>query len=124
MTGALVAVVDDDDTLCSSLVDLMRSVGYRAEPYSSAETCLTSPNLLNWDCIVADVHMPGVDGLNLVRKLRALGIKTPVILMTALPDKQLDDDAISVGALGPLRKPFSTNALFEQIEKGLSNKLA
>jgi len=104
-------------------VDLMRSVGYRAEPYSAAETCLTLP-ICSSGIASSRTSICPEWAAELVRKLRALGIKTPVILMTALPDEQLDDDAISVGALGPLRKPFSTNALFDQIEKGLSNKLA
>jgi FixJ family two-component response regulator len=114
-----VAIIDDDEALCSSLVDLMRSVGYLAEPFASAEMFLGSPHLFNVDCIIADVHMPGMGGLDLLRKLHEQGIMTPVILITALPDKQLDDDAISAGALCLLRKPFETNSLFECVERSL-----
>jgi FixJ family two-component response regulator len=122
MTSPLVAIIDDDEALCSSLVDLMRSIGYRAEPYASAETFLTSSSLLNLDCIVADVHMPGMGGLNLARKLHELGIVTPVILITALPDKHLDDEAISVGAQVLLRKPFETNALLDHVERSFNER--
>jgi FixJ family two-component response regulator len=100
----------------------MRSVGYRAEPYTSAETFLTSSNLFNLDCILADVHMPGMGGLNLVRKLHEQDIMTPVILITALPDKHLDDEAISLGAQCLLRKPFETNTLLDCVERSLSNE--
>lgn len=122
VTDPIVAVVDDDDALCLSLVDLMRSIGYRAEPYASAEKCLSSPNLLNWDCIVADVHMPGMGGLQLVRQLREIGVATPVILITALPDKQLDSEAIAVGAFDLLRKPFETDSFLNCVERCLSDE--
>jgi len=121
VTTPLVAVVDDDEALCLSLVDLMRSIGCRAEPYISAETLLTSSTLFSFDCVIADVHMPGMGGLNLARKLRERGIMTPVILITALPDKHLDDEAIAVGAQCLLRKPFETNSLLDWVERSLSN---
>jgi FixJ family two-component response regulator len=122
VTSPLVAIIDDDEALCSSLVDLMRSAGYRTEPFASAEAVLTSSNLSNWDCVIADIHMPGMGGLNLVRKLHERGIVTPVILVTALPDKHLDDEAIAVGARYLLRKPFETNALLDCVERSLSNE--
>jgi FixJ family two-component response regulator len=122
VTSPFVAIIDDDETLCSSLVDLMRSIGYRAEPYASAETFLTSPRLFHLDCIVADVHMPGMGGLRLTRELRERGILTPVILITALSDKNLDDEASTVGAAGLLRKPFETDALLDCVERSLSNE--
>jgi FixJ family two-component response regulator len=122
VTNPSVAIVDDDEALCSSLVDLMRSIGYRAEPFASAETLLTSSSLLLFDCVIADVHMPGMGGLDLVRDLRERGAMTPVILITALPDRHLDDEAISAGAQRLLRKPFETNALLDCIERSLSNE--
>jgi FixJ family two-component response regulator len=122
VTGPLVAIVDDDDALCSSLVDLMRSIGYRAEPYCSAETFLTSVNLLNVRCIVVDVNMPGMNGFDLVRKLHEQDVMTPVILITALSDTHLDDEAISAGAQFLLRKPFEIEALLDCVERSLRVK--
>jgi FixJ family two-component response regulator len=122
VTSPLVAIVDDDDALCSSLVDLMRSVGYRAEPHYSAETFLTSVNLLVVRCIVADVHMPGMSGFDLVRRLREQGIMTPVILITALPDTHLDDEAILAGAQCLLRKPFEIESLLDCVERSLPDE--
>jgi FixJ family two-component response regulator len=115
----LVSIIDDDDALCASVVDLLRSAGYRAEQYSSAETFLTSSNLSSLDCILADIHMPGMSGLDLLQKLHEQGITTPVILITALPDKHLDDEAISLGAQCLLRKPFETTSLLECVERSL-----
>ena len=122
MTNPLVAIIDDDAALCASLVDFMRSVGYRAEPYHSAETFLTSAKLLNSHCIVADVHMPGMSGFDLIRKLHEQGIMTPVILITALSGKHLDDEAISVGAFGLLRKPFGTKSLLDCVARSLPDE--
>src|ERR1700753_2170053 len=76
-----VAVIDDDEALCLSLADLMRSIGYRAEPFDSAEMFLNSSDLFTFDCVIADVHMPGMGGFNLVRTLHAQGSNTPVILI-------------------------------------------
>lgn len=121
VTSPLVAVVDDDETLCLSLVDLMRSIGCRAEAYISAEAFLASSTLAGFDCVIADVHMPGMGGLNLVRNLQQQGIMTPVILITALPDKRLDDEAIAAGAQCLLRKPFDTGSLLAWVERSFSN---
>ena len=114
-----VAIIDDDEALCSSLVDLMRSVGHLAEPFTSAEMFLGSYHLFKFDCIVADVHMPRMSGLELLRNLHEQRIMTPVILITALPDTQLDDEAISAGALCLLRKPFETDSLLDWVERSL-----
>ncbi|GEP56602.1 response regulator transcription factor [Reyranella soli] len=124
MRRPLVAIVDDDEALCASLVDLMRSVGYRAESFFAAETLLTSPNRPFFDCIIADVRMPGMSGLDLVRKLKEEGASVPVIMVTALPDRQLDDQAISVGAQYLLGKPIETQTLLDCIERSLSSERA
>jgi FixJ family two-component response regulator len=114
-----IAVVDDDEALCSSLVDLMRSIGYRAEPFATAEALLMSPNRFGLHCIIADINMPGMGGLNLLRALRAQGIVTPVVLITALTDKNLDQEAVARGALCLLRKPFEMSCLIDHIDRSL-----
>jgi FixJ family two-component response regulator len=117
VTIPFVAVVDDDEALCESMVDLMRSIGYRAEPFGSAEDFLMSASRPGFNCIIADVHMPGMSGLDLLRTLHEEGITTPVILITALADKHLDDEAASTGAFCLLRKPFKTKPLLDCIER-------
>jgi FixJ family two-component response regulator len=114
-----IAVVDDDEALGSSLVDLMRSIGYRAEPFTSAEALLMSPDRFGLHCIIADINMPGMSGLNLLDALRQQGIRTPVVLITALTDKHLDEEAASKGALCLLRKPFEMSSLLDHIDRSL-----
>jgi FixJ family two-component response regulator len=118
----LIAIIDDDETLCSSLVDLMRSIGYRAEAFASAETFLALSNLILFACVIADVHLPGMSGLELARKLHEQGGMSPVILITGLPERRLDDEAISVGARCLLRKPLETKTLLDWVERSLSNE--
>jgi RNA polymerase sigma-70 factor (ECF subfamily) len=122
MNGPLVAIIDDDEALCSSLVDLVRSIGYRAEPFIAAETLLASPERSFFACVVADVRMPGMNGLDLARKLQEEGDAMSVILITALPDRQLDDQAMSAGARWFFRKPLETQALLDCVERSLSGK--
>ena len=118
VTIPFIAVVDDDEALCSSLVDLMRSIGYRAEPFASAEAFLVSPNRFGLHCIIADVHMPGMGGLNLLQALREKSIATPVVLITAQTDQHLEEAALR-GALCLLRKPFEMNSLLDHIDRSL-----
>jgi FixJ family two-component response regulator len=114
-----VAIIDDDEVLCASLVDLMSSVGYRTEAFVSAEAFLMSDKRVSSDCIIADVHMPGMSGLDLIRELRTQEIMTPVVLITAQPDKRLDGEAAAIGALCLLRKPFDVSSLLEHIARSL-----
>jgi FixJ family two-component response regulator len=121
VTSPFIAIVDDDEVLCSSLVDLLRSAGYSGEPFTSAQALMASSDLPAFHCVIVDVLMPGTSGLDLVRKLREQGATTPVLLITALPDRRLDDAAIAAGANGLLRKPFDTEALLACIESCLAS---
>ncbi|MET4220776.1 FixJ family two-component response regulator [Bradyrhizobium sp. LB7.2] len=114
-----VGVVDDDEALCLSLVDLMRSIGYRSEPFDRAEALLGYADRFSFDCIIADVHMPGMGGFSLIRELQLQKVAAPVILITGLPQKQLDEEARSIGAFCLLRKPFETSVLLECLDRSL-----
>jgi CheY-like chemotaxis protein len=120
MTVPIVTIIDDDEALCSSLVDLMRSVGYQAESFLSVEAFLVS-KASSFDCIISDIHMPGMGGFDLIRKLREKGTMTPVIFITALRDKHFVEEADSLGALCLLRKPFKPGALLDAVERSLSS---
>jgi FixJ family two-component response regulator len=121
VNSTCVAVIDDDEVLCSSLVDLMRSTGYRADPFSSAEGFLASSSLHEVDCVIADVHMPGMSGFDLAIRLRAQGNTKPIILITALLDGSLDEAARSAGAQYLLRKPFQADVLLDCVERSLTD---
>jgi len=114
-----VAVIDDDEALGLSVTDFMRATDYRAEHFSSAEAFLVSAHLLGFDCIIADIQMPGISGIELAQQLRKQNIMTPIILITALPYEHLDDEAITAGALCLLRKPFVMELLAGWVEKGI-----
>lgn len=101
-----IAIIDDDGAQCSSLVDLTRSIGHCAEPLASVESSLSSSIPFLVDCVVAGVHMPGMNGLDLIRKPRERGRSASVVPVTALPGKHLNDAATSVGAPCLVRKPF------------------
>jgi FixJ family two-component response regulator len=115
-----IAVIDDDEALCASLVDLIRSYGYRADAFTSADAFLSS-NIADLRCIVADIQMPGIDGLALSRRLVDECIKVPMILITALADGRLDQEAQSVGAIALLRKPFDSSRLLHLIARSIAN---
>jgi FixJ family two-component response regulator len=119
--SALVAIVDDDDGLRHSLVDLMRSAGYRAESFASSELFVESNNLSRFHCVVADIHMPGKSGLELIPDLRKQGHTLPVILITALTDGTLDVDATLAGAQCLLRKPFKGEVLLVCVERSIAD---
>jgi FixJ family two-component response regulator len=116
-----IAIVDDDESLCLSLVDLVGSNGYQAEAFSSAERFLESGKLSGWGCIIADVHMPGMSGFELLRECRERGIARPIILITALPDPKFDGEAASSGAFCLLRKPFKASVLLDCLRRGLED---
>jgi FixJ family two-component response regulator len=119
VTVPLIAIVDDDEALCSSLADLMRSMGYCAASFASAESFLMSADKSSLDCIIADIHMPGMGGLNLLSTLREQNVAIPVVLITALTDRHLDQEAAARGAQCLLRKPFEISSLFDHVERSL-----
>lgn len=109
--GPLVTVVDDDESVRESLPDLLREFGFAARSFSSAEEFLASDEMSQTGCLVLDVVMPGMTGLDLQRELKVRGQKTPVIFITAQKDEGLRARALEQGAVELLIKPFSDTAL-------------
>jgi FixJ family two-component response regulator len=107
----LVAVVDDDESVRESLPDLLREFGFAARSFSSAEQFLASDEMSQAGCLVLDVVMPGMTGLELNKELKVRGQKTPVIFITAQKDEDLRERALKQGAVELLIKPFSDTAL-------------
>ena len=122
MDRHLIAVIDDDDDLCSSIGDFLRANEYRVELFLSAEPFLACLNRFHFDCVIADIHMPGTSGLTLVQELRAKGSTIPVILITGLVESHLDDVAMSIGAQCLLRKPLETATLLNQLAMSLPDE--
>jgi FixJ family two-component response regulator len=94
----VIGVVDDDESVRDAMSSLIRSVGYRCRLFSSAEEFLKSGRLCDTDCVVLDVRMPGLSGLELQRILRRHGCSTPVIFVTGYVDEKLQRKAMEDGA--------------------------
>jgi len=109
--GPLVAVIDDDESVRESLPDLIREFGYAAQSFSSAEEFLASDGLSRAGCLILDVVMPGMTGLELQKELNVRGQRTPVIFITAQKDDGLRARVLEGGAVELLTKPFSDTAL-------------
>jgi FixJ family two-component response regulator len=118
----LVAVVDDDDSVRDSLGGLLRSFGFAAQGFASAAALLQSDNLPGTHCVILDVRMPGMGGLELQRQLVASHPEVPVIFMTAHDDARTRSQALSGGAVGYLIKPFSEEALLDAVRAALGSK--
>lgn len=116
---SLIAVIDDDDPFRASLVDSLLSLGYKARGFASAEEFVTADGQAECDCVITDIHMPGMSGLDLKRLLAGLGSELPVIMITARTDPDLEARAVADGALCFLRKPIETPALLECLKKAI-----
>jgi FixJ family two-component response regulator len=117
-----VAVVDDDEAVRDALGNLLASLGLRAATFASAEEFLTSPASGAAACLIIDVQMPGMGGLELQRRLAASGNRAPVILITAFPLEHVRRQADALGAVGFLVKPFEASLLIECLERALADK--
>jgi FixJ family two-component response regulator len=117
----VVAVVDDDESVRESLRGLFRSVGFTVHVFASAADLLASDALRATDCVILDVRMPGMTGLELQRRLAASRRDLPVIFMTAHDDAPTRSQALSGGAVDYLIKPFSEEALLDAVQAALAS---
>ncbi|PBB69268.1 two-component system response regulator [Mesorhizobium sp. WSM4312] len=115
----LVSIVDDDESVRESLPDLVRELGFRAEAFSSAEQFLGSDIIEETDCLVLDVHMPGMTGPDLERELARRGQSIPIVFITAPRDEAVRPILLEGRAAGCLLKPFSDVALQKAIDFAL-----
>ena len=111
-----IAVIDDDESFRVALVESLSSLGYGADGYASAEDYVGSIGGKSFSCVVTDIHMPGMSGLELMKHLAARGSTTPVVLITARSDSNLEAKAAAAGAASLLRKPFEIDDLITCIE--------
>jgi FixJ family two-component response regulator len=115
----LVAVVDDDESVRESLPDLIREFGFAARTFSSAAEFLSSDTMGQTECLVLDIFMPGMTGLDLQRELMLRGQQIPIIFMTAIENETVRPQVLEQGAVECLFKPFSDTALLEALNKAL-----
>lgn len=114
-----VYVIDDDDAMRDSLGFLLGSAGFKVTLFETAASFLDTHASLGFGCVVSDVRMPGIDGMDLLRRLKASASPLPVILMTGHGDIPLAVEAIKLGALDFVEKPFDDERLVRMIEAAL-----
>jgi FixJ family two-component response regulator len=119
MSRVLIAIVDDDETMRDAIQTLVRSLGYYASTFGSADEFLKSEQVHDTSCLITDVQMPGLNGIDLQDRLIARGDRIPIIFMTGYPDDGVRARAMKAGAVGFLNKPFSPDHFIGCIEKAL-----
>ena len=107
----IIALIDDDEAMREALRDLLESAGLRGLPFSSAELFLADPRHADASCIVLDVHLPGISGLSLHRRLVEAGIGVPVLFLTSVDDPQARERALRLGAKAYFLKPVDSAEL-------------
>ena len=122
MTGIntkLIAVVDDDELVRIALQRLLKTSGFAVASFPSAEDFLKSGQVPEIACLIADIRMPGMSGLDLQTKLKADGSATPIIFITAHGDEKMRLQAMRAGAVGFLAKPFDAGVLLDRVRSAL-----
>ncbi len=112
----MISIVDDDSFAREAIGDLLRSLGYRTVSFPSAEQFLDSGRLGEVACLITDVQMPGVNGLDLQARLQAAGHDMPVIYISAFREKRVQTRALHAGAVAFLSKPFEDATLIACID--------
>lgn len=115
----MIAIVDDDASNRDATKHLVRSLGYGATTFASAEEYLRSDCIEDTSCLITDVRMPGMSGIELQERLIAHGHRIPVIFMTAFFDEYIRSRTLRAGALGFLIKPFEDTSLISCLDKAL-----
>jgi FixJ family two-component response regulator len=116
----MVSIVDDDASLRRSVRNLLSSVGFRVQTFASAEEFLASPERVNTGCLVLDLRMAGMNGLDLLKHLGATGSRIPVVILTAHGDDETRQRALRAGAVAFLGKPFRGDALLDAVRSALN----
>src|SRR6202790_3112955 len=117
----LVAILDDDDSMRSALQGLLKAVGLRAQAFASAEEFLKSGQQHHTSCLIADIRMPGMSGLELQSQLNAEHCRIPTIFITAHGDAKMRLHALRAGAVEFLSKPFDDEVLLESVRAALES---
>jgi FixJ family two-component response regulator len=115
----MISIIDDDTMMRHATGDLLQSFGYEASTFASAEEFLGSDGVNSTSCVITDVRMPGISGVELQRILIARGNRTPIIFMTASAEEGVRRRALEAGAVGYLAKPFDAERLIGYLENAL-----
>jgi FixJ family two-component response regulator len=119
----MISIIDDNDSVRESLQRLMRSVGFSVNVFASAEEFLDSDRLRNTDCLILDVRLPGMNGLELQRHLETSHFEIPIIFITSYEDDEVRARALNAGAVAYFLKPFNDEDLLNAIDAALKFKI-
>jgi FixJ family two-component response regulator len=119
--SSLIVIVDDDESMRSALQGLMKEAGFQAITFASAEEFLNSGEQKGTACLITDIRMPGMSGLDLQSKLNRDRIRIPIIFITALGDEKLRMQALRAGAVEFLSKPLDDDALLYIVRAALNS---
>jgi FixJ family two-component response regulator len=117
----MVAIVDDDDLMRGALQGLLKAVGLPAQAFASAEEFLKSGQQRHAGCLIADIRMPGMSGLQMQAQLNAEHCRIPIIFITAHGDEKMRMQALRAGAVEFMAKPFNDEALLESVRAALES---
>ena len=117
----LVVIVDDDELVRESLIGLMKFAGFPALTFASAEEFLNSGEQENTACLIADIRMPGMSGLELQSRLSKDNLRIPIIFITAQGDEKMRMQALRAGAVEFLAKPFDDDVLLDSVQAALNS---
>lgn len=120
-TKAIISIIDDDDAVRIATSSLVRSFGFDAATFASAEEFLQSNLVTGTDCVITDVQMPGMNGVEMQSSLLAAGNLTPMIFITAFPEESIRHQALDAGAVAFLTKPFSGSDLLACIDSAIGS---
>jgi FixJ family two-component response regulator len=120
----VISIVDDDASVREATKGLVRSLGYGAAAFASAEDFLQSDHVNDTACLITDMQMPGLSGVELQSRLVAQGNRTPIIFITAFPEERIRARVLEAGAVGFLSKPFDEERLIEYIHAALNGGIA
>jgi FixJ family two-component response regulator len=116
----MISIVDDDGVVREAAADLVSSLGYKTQTFASGEAFLESGQLEQTSCLITDIQMPGLNGLELQSRLLADGYRIPVIFITAFPTASAQQRAMSAGAVAFLSKPFEEISLVQSLAAALA----
>jgi FixJ family two-component response regulator len=117
----MISIIDDDESVREATRGLLRSLGFNANAFASSEDFLQSNRINDTSCLITDIQMPGLSGVELQSLLLAQGHRTPIIFITAFPEERIRSRVLKAGAIGFLSKPFDEECLIGCLDRALSS---
>jgi FixJ family two-component response regulator len=118
----VVAIIDDDVDILKAICRLLKAHGFRLESFASAEAFLARDSAHELACLVLDIHLGGISGIELQRRLKASGCRLPIIFITAIEDDATRREAMAAGCVAYLRKPFAARLLIDAIDNAMGSR--